>query len=163
MMPTLHKPASATLRNLGALLVAAVSFGVALRAASAPRVRVPALQEPATFKGQAQEDADHKSSGCISCHGTADEPTMHATKTVLLGCTDCHGGNAGPSITPGVAQDSADYTAAKEKAHVQPRDGGLKNRSARSERLYTRWLRESAEYVRFVNPGKLRVAPEPCS
>jgi hypothetical protein len=148
------------LRNLGVLCVVAASFGLALRAGSTPKVR--AAQEPASFQGQTQEDADHKSSGCVSCHGATDEPTMHATKTVLLGCTDCHGGNAGPSVAPGTAQDSADYIAAKERAHVQPRDGGPKNRSARSERLYTRWLRESAEYVRFVNPGDLRVAPETC-
>src|SRR5262249_4021965 len=118
--------------------------------------------EPATFKGQMQEEADRKSGGCISCHGTADEPTMHATKSVLLGCTDCHGGNSTPSVAPGAAQDSAEYLAAKEKAHVQPRDASLRGHNGRPERLYATWLKESAEYVKFVNPGDLRVAPETC-
>src|SRR5262249_31757624 len=30
------------------------------------------------------------------------------------------------------------------------------------ERLYTEWLRESAEYIKFINPGDLRVASETC-
>ncbi len=30
------------------------------------------------------------------------------------------------------------------------------------ERAYTKWLKETPEYVRFVNPGDLRVAPETC-
>src|SRR5262249_48086497 len=132
-----------------------------LRAGSASRARAVA-QDPAPFKGQTQADADLKSSGCISCHGTADEPTMHATKTVLLGCVDCHGGNPGPAIAAGTASEAAEYIAAKEKAHVQPRDASLKSNSGRVERLYTKWLEEPAEYVRFVNPGDLRVAPETC-
>jgi hypothetical protein len=45
---------------------------------------------------------------------------------------------------------------------VQPRDASFKNRSALPERTYTKWLKESAEYVKFVNPGDLRVAPETC-
>ncbi len=38
----------------------------------------------------------------------------------------------------------------------------LADRSANAERMYTQWLKESPEYVRFVNPGDLRVAPETC-
>src|SRR4029077_19620853 len=53
--------------------------------------------------GQSQEEADRKSTGCISCHTQTDEPTMHATGTLRLGCTDCHGGNADARISPGVA------------------------------------------------------------
>jgi len=87
---------------------------------------------------------------------------MHATKTVLLGCTDCHGGDPTPSVTAGTRQDSGEYMAAKEKAHVQPRDASLRSKSGLRERLYTKWLRESAEYVKFVNPGDLRVARETC-
>ena len=126
---------------------------------------IAAVQEAGqggAFRGQTQEDADRKSTGCISCHGTADEPTMHATKTVLLGCTDCHGGNATVGVAAGTAADSAEYNGAKEKAHVQPRDASLKEHSALPERLYTKWLKEPAEYVKFINPGDLRVAPETC-
>jgi hypothetical protein len=112
--------------------------------------------------GQSQEEADRKSAGCISCHTSTDEPTMHPTKTVHLACTDCHGGNSSISASQGLATNSREYTAAKEKAHVQPRDASFKDRSNLPERAYTKWLKESAEYVKFINPGDLRVAPETC-
>ncbi len=121
-----------------------------------------AEEHQALLQGQSQEDADRKSSGCVTCHTSADEPTMHPSKAVHLGCTDCHGGNSTIAIAPGVATNSPDYNAAKEKAHVQPRDVAFKNRSTIPERAYTRWLKEPAEYIKFVNPGDLRVAAETC-
>jgi hypothetical protein len=93
---------------------------------------------------------------------STDEPTMHPTKTVALGCTDCHGGNGSISIAPGTPPNSSEYNAAKEKAHVQPRDTIFKNRSGLPERVYTKWLKESPEFIKFVNPGDLRVAAETC-
>ncbi len=45
---------------------------------------------------------------------------------------------------------------------MQPNDSALAGRSGNQQRLYTKWLRESYEYVRFVNPGDLRVAAETC-
>jgi hypothetical protein len=113
-------------------------------------------------RGQPQEEADRKSAGCITCHTATDEPTMHPSKAVHLGCTDCHGGNSAAAIASGTARNSAEYHAAKEKAHVPPRDPAFKDRSAIPERAYTKWLKESAEYIRFVNPGDLRVAAETC-
>jgi len=87
---------------------------------------------------------------------------MHPTKTVFLACTDCHGGDSSVEVVPGIATTSGEYKSAKERAHVQPRDAIFKNRSAVPERVYTKWLKESYEYVKFVNPGDLRVAPETC-
>jgi len=87
---------------------------------------------------------------------------MHPTKTVFLGCTDCHGGNSSVAVAGGTAPGSPEYNTAKEKAHVQPRDASFKDRSALPERTYTKWLKESPEYVKFVNPGDLRIAPETC-
>ena len=89
--------------------------------------------------------------GCVTCH-KAIEP-MHASGAVRLGCVDCHGGNA--------------TATTKEAAHVQPRHPEIWTRdgkpsSANPERTYTRLLDESAEFVRFINPGDLRVAPETC-
>src|SRR6266851_10391013 len=52
-------------------------------------------QAPATLSSQTQEDADRKSAGCMSCHTQTDQRTMHRSASVRLGCTDCHGGNAG--------------------------------------------------------------------
>jgi len=113
-------------------------------------------------RGQSQEDADRKSAGCITCHTATDEPTMHPSKAVHLGCTDCHGGNSIAAIASGLSPTSPEYAATKEKAHVQPRDLVFKNRSAIPERAYTEWLKEPAEYIKFVNPGDLRVAAENC-
>ncbi|HEX4542221.1 MAG TPA: hypothetical protein VH114_03560 [Candidatus Acidoferrum sp.] len=87
---------------------------------------------------------------------------MHPTKTVHLGCTDCHGGNSSIALAAGAGPNSPEYNSAKEKAHVQPLDAIFRSRSNLPERAYTKWLKESAEYVKFVNPGDLRVAPETC-
>src|SRR5882762_5690370 len=146
-----RQPVLSSLRTLRVLCVSAVSFFLALHASSNPPAR-----------GQSQKEADRKSSGCISCHTSTDEPTMHPTKTVHLGCADCHGGNSSISIAPSAAPNSPEYNSAKQKAHVQPRDPSFKNRSALPERTYTKWLAESAEFIKFVNPGDLRVAPETC-
>jgi hypothetical protein len=87
---------------------------------------------------------------------------MHPTKTVALTCTQCHGGNSSISVSSGVTKNSPEYQSAKQKAHVQPRSAIFRNRSTIPERAYTEWLRESAEYIQFINPGDLRVAPETC-
>ena len=115
-----------------------------------------------SLMSQLQSDADRKSAGCISCHTQTDEPTMHATGTVRLGCTDCHGGNANVRVAAGVTSSSSEYTQARQQAHPQPRNKDLQNRSANPQRLYAEWLKESPEYVRFVNPGDLRIATETC-
>ncbi len=149
-----------SLRGLCVLCFSALSFLLVVYANSASLVH--AKQVPAPIRGQSQEEAASKSSGCISCHSSTDEPTMHPTKTVFLGCTDCHGGNSSIAVAASVAPKSAEYNAAKEKAHVQPRDASFKVRSALPERTYTKWLKESPEFVKFTNPGDLRVAPETC-
>ena len=113
-------------------------------------------------RGQSREAAAQKSAGCMTCHSPVDEATMHPTKTVQLGCTDCHGGNAEASVTAGTSANSPEYAAAKQKAHVQPRDTIFRNRGASAPDVFASWLKESAEYVKFVNPGDLRVAAETC-
>jgi hypothetical protein len=157
-LPRTRKMSS--LRNLCVLCVSALSFLLVLYSDSASKVH--AKQGAPLARGQSQEEAARKSSGCISCHTSTDEPTMHPTKTVFLGCTDCHGGNSSISIVAGTAPNSAEYHTAKEKAHIRPRDASFKDRSALPERTYTKWLKESSEFIKFVNPGDLRVAPETC-
>ncbi len=147
-------------RNLCVLCASALSFLLVLYGASS--AKVAAHQDALGVRGQSPEEAARKSFGCISCHTSTDEPTMHPTKTVFLGCTDCHGGNSSISIAVGMTPNSSEYEAAKEKAHVQPRDPAFKDRSALPELTYTKWLAESPEFVKFVNPGDLRVAPETC-
>src|SRR5437660_1514836 len=155
-----RKFVSSSLRSLCVFWVSALSFLLALHASSKPPARAP--RELASFRDQSQEEADRNFTGCISCHTSTDEPSMHPTKTVRLGCTDCHGGNSSVSVAAGAARNSPEYNSAKEKAHIQPRDASFRNRSNLPERAFTKWLAESAEYIKFVNPGDLRVAPETC-
>src|SRR5689334_534231 len=58
------------------------------------------------------------SEGCISCHAETDSATMHTTETVKITCVDCHGGNGAVVATQGLQAGSADYNAAKARAHV---------------------------------------------
>ena len=131
-------------------------------AASANQNGASTQVQSQSLVNQPQSEADRKNAGCISCHTQTDEATMHATGTVRLACTDCHGGNSGILISTVVKSGSTEYDQAKRAAHPQPRDPGLANRSANPVRAYTQWLKESPEYVRFVNPGDLRVAAESC-
>jgi hypothetical protein len=87
-----------------------------------------------------------KSAGCIACHENVGD--MHAKATVRLGCVDCHGGNAA--------------AATKECAHVLPRFPDAWPGSAKPVRSYTLLNHESPEFIRFVNPGDLRVAHISC-
>lgn len=115
---------------------------------------------------QSQVEADRKSEGCLSCH-TNVEP-MHDSPLVKLACVDCHGGNHEVKLPPGVEKASAEYERVKRQAHVAPRyperwqgaDG--KYSAANPERSYTLLNVESPEFVRFVNPGDLRVVQETC-
>ncbi len=111
---------------------------------------------------QTQADVEQKNAGCISCHVSTDEPTMHPTRTVRLACTDCHGGDSNASLPAGTGEKSATYEQVKRKAHPQPRESQLADSSANEVRPYTKWLRESYGYIRFVNPGDLRVVAQTC-
>jgi hypothetical protein len=137
--------------------MALLSFEGHMRASQAES----SSQKPGLL-GQSQSDVDRKNTGCVSCHTTTDEPSMHPTRTVRLACVDCHGGDATAVAPTGAGTGSAEYEKVKQRAHPQPNDPALANQSANPQRLYTKWLRESYEYVRFVNPGDLRVAAETC-
>ncbi len=112
--------------------------------------------------GDSIEEAQAKSAGCITCHNPMDSPSMHTTGTVRLGCTDCHGGNAQITLPAGVAQGSPQYVEVTRQAHPRPRFAENERTSANPVRAYSNWLKESADYVKFVNPGDLRVAEETC-
>ncbi|MGP0097166.1 MAG: hypothetical protein ACLPHI_09015, partial [Terriglobales bacterium] len=110
--------------------------------------------------GESEQEANAASAGCVSCHVGIEHPNMHAEETVVLGCADCHGGNA--SVMASGARGLAQYEAAKRKAHVQPRLAANAARAGHPVRAYTDWVEESSEFVRFVNPGDLRAAPQTC-
>ncbi|MFM9115212.1 MAG: hypothetical protein ACKOU6_03525, partial [Planctomycetota bacterium] len=104
------------------------------------------LQLAEELMRQSDEDAQRKSWGCKNCHqGVGD---MHSLPTVKLGCIDCHGGDA----------DSPH----KETAHVQPKIPAAWPTSGNPVNSYTLLNHESPEFIRFVNPGDLRVAHIAC-
>ncbi len=95
---------------------------------------------------QTDEQAAAKSSGCLHCHHNVRDP--HMKNTVRLGCTDCHGGDAG--------------TTDRKLAHVAPRYPEAWPSSANPQRSYTLLNHERPEFIRFVNPGDLRIAHISC-
>jgi hypothetical protein len=110
--------------------------------------------------GETEQQAQAASVGCISCHVGIEHPNMHAEETVQLGCADCHGGN--PSITADAARGTPEYAALERKAHVQPRIAANAFHGGNPIRAYTDWIKESPEFVRFANPGDLRIAQQTC-
>jgi hypothetical protein len=86
---------------------------------------------------------------------------MHQASHVVLGCTDCHGGNPARGLT-------------KEQAHVPPRNkefwkptytdqNGVVRTSSANPTNSNVWINhESPEFIRFINPGDLRVAKQAC-
>lgn len=111
-------------------------------------------------RGETPAEERRQSVGCISCHGETDSPTMHTSPAVVIGCADCHGGD--PSVMKVGEPGSKAYLEAENKAHVQPRFPQDADRGGHPKRMYTRWLQESQAWVRFVNPGDLRIARKTC-
>ncbi len=145
--------------------LAAVGFGGAADASEAEKPRhITYPNYPAAPRQQTAEEANAKSAGCLSCHATTDMPSMHSNPAIILGCTDCHGGNAVVALPHGVPKTAPAYRATLDKAHVQPLfpDSWHYPKSANPERSYTLLNRESPEFVRFVNPSDYRVARESC-
>ncbi|HKM90064.1 MAG TPA: multiheme c-type cytochrome [Candidatus Acidoferrales bacterium] len=142
---------------LGFVLAASAGGG---RHAATPGA--PAARSQELTYGQTPEEAERKSAGCKSCHTSEDAPTMHPNARIAIGCTDCHGGSADVSVAAGISATSQQYQDAKHKAHPEPRHRELRDRTGVPPDTYTLWLRESPEYVKFVNPGDLRVAEQTC-
>src|SRR5207247_1281183 len=95
------------------------------------------------------QQAAQKSAGCVECHHNVGD--MHNKPTVRLGCTDCHGGDPTKGVRDG-----------KDAAHVQPLFPESWPTAANPVRTYTLLNHESPEFIRFVNPGDLRIAHISC-
>ncbi|MGC1672923.1 MAG: hypothetical protein WA739_11735 [Candidatus Acidiferrales bacterium] len=151
-------------RGLRRRFLAFFAIATVIAAASllAARSRAQSAAQQPSLLGQSQSEVDRKSAGCVSCHTQTDEPSMHPTRTVRLGCVDCHGGDATVSLPPGVRNATPEYEQLKNRAHPQPDDPALRDVSANPKDLYAKWLHENYAYVRFVNPGDLRVAADTC-
>jgi len=85
---------------LRALILFGLIIGGSASAALADGTPPPAPQK------QTAAEAQLKSAGCMSCHTTTDSLTMHTSPGVILGCADCHGGNAAAFLTPGTPPDT---------------------------------------------------------
>ena len=134
-----------------ALIVSALLLTVAATALASEEeepVERTYVATPAAPAFQSWDDAQAKSSGCVSCHTASDRKTMHANEAVVLGCTDCHGGDAKVVVPAGETYASADaggakirswsatYLGAMERAHVLPRYPDHWPSSANPERSY---------------------------
>ncbi len=155
-------PLRSLLAAIGALAVLGPSSAFAM-GAERGESRTYAKTPPAPERQTAQ-DALAKSLGCVSCHTATDHSTMHINTGVILGCTDCHGGDAHVVKPQSAAPKTAEYRAATDSAHVLPRfpKAWKFPSSANPERSYTLLNREAPEFVRFINPGDYRVAREAC-
>ncbi|MGB1557785.1 MAG: hypothetical protein ACPHCJ_08360, partial [Oceanococcaceae bacterium] len=113
---------------------------------------------------QTREEVRAKSVGCLSCHTKTDQATMHKQPGILIGCTDCHGGSSDVAVPAGAQPGTEAYQTALEQAHVLPTYPGAWNwpSSGNPEHSYALLNKEAPEYIRFVNPGDLRVADEAC-
>ena len=153
---------------LATALICAASTAFDVLARTSASERVAGWPAPANARqsspglGDSLDEAHQKSAGCVGCHNPMDSATMHNTGTVRLGCTDCHGGNAEIGLPAGVARASAEYAEVKKQAHPRPRFAENARSSANPVRTYTQWLKEDAEYIKFINPGDLRVAEQTC-
>jgi len=121
------------------------------------------------------QPAQPKLEGCISCHGLIEPMHKYGTTETLdklkdgkdavgLSCTACHGGNP---VAIKTSNDAKEIERVKKQAHVQPRFPSQwtrngKNTSANPERTNTLLAKESWEFVRFINPGDLRVVSKTC-
>ena len=80
------------LLSLALLLLALPAVSLASDAEK-PVARKYVLAPPAPAT-QTPEEAAAKTHGCLSCHTASDAPSMHKSDAVVLGCADCHGGDA---------------------------------------------------------------------
>ncbi|NOT58657.1 MAG: hypothetical protein HOP19_00355, partial [Acidobacteria bacterium] len=104
-------------------------------------------------------EAEIRSRGCNDCHTGIED--MHSGK-ITIGCVDCHGGDATIRREASLAFKSGTYEQLKEKAHVQPKHKSNWPTSGNPERPNTLTLKEDPAFIRFVNPGDLRVANLSC-
>jgi hypothetical protein len=116
-----------------------------------------AAQETAAQEAPAPNPEGKNSRGCVGCHeGVEPSHASQPSALEVFGCIGCHGGDG---------KELKD----KEKAHgVKSRFPALWKKaraaaeSGNPERTYTLLNREDPRFIRFVNPGDLRIVHETC-
>jgi hypothetical protein len=164
----LMRPVATRVLACAALLLAVVAGVTVFDSASASERKLTErhyTMAPAAPKAQTWVEARAKSDGCMTCHTETDQHTMHANPGVVLGCADCHGGDNSirrAEKGPEAERKHPAYERAMELAHILPRDEHLWQGSRNPEGTYARLNKEHPAFVRFINPGDLRVAREAC-
>jgi len=151
------------------MLLLALWGTTALAAEPNSGVASSGLEQPSSAAKQGRPDIQREenpasSRGCITCHTATDQPTMHASPAVTLGCTDCHGGDAAVAVASGTRPGSVEYRQSVERAHILPRDKKAWRypSSANPSESYTLLNREDPAFIRFVNPSDYRVVDQTC-
>jgi len=174
---TLERPSSATSdERLGRAAAAPVVVPVLWssrtngRSGFAGGARQAPLSEQSPDETNAEiERQINNGNGCLTCH-RPDSLSMHELEKTIS-CVECHGGNAkepwnaqNPSqrVPATLGPDSPEVRERMARAHVQPRRRDIWVSSDNPERAGVASLDESAEFIRFVNPGDLRVAEKVC-
>ncbi|MEM8917914.1 MAG: hypothetical protein AAGE37_03560 [Pseudomonadota bacterium] len=152
------------LAGLGALLLTGAPASLLMAAAKEKPQKIDYSFTPPAPQNQTWDAANVKSAGCQTCHTDSDQKTMHETPAVVLGCVDCHGGDASIKGDNSWGKNSLAYMDALKKAHVLPKypESWHWPSSANPKRSYALLNKESPEFVRFVNPSDYRVAREAC-
>jgi len=146
-----------------------------LASKSAPANRLDLSPRSSIHRQQQTATANPRPEGCVTCHSQIEPMHKYGTTETLdklngdkdavgLTCTACHGGNPVPRKA---SDDPRSIEQIKNEAHVRAkfpdewrRDG--KYTGANPERTASLLARESWEFVRFINPGDLRVAATSC-
>ena len=120
-------------------LLLVVLATVAQASPEEPAVERGWVSAPAAPKSQPAAAADRKSAGCLDCHTRTDQPTMHASPAVVLGCADCHGGDAAVRRSSVILDKTEPYELLLRQAHILPRypEAWAKQGSANPIRSYT--------------------------
>jgi hypothetical protein len=111
---------------------------------------LPPELEGVDLNRQSDNDVAAKTNQCTSCHQGARDP--HYKNTVHLGCMDCHG--SGHEAVPGRTRGCP----------MAPpnRNPDVWRTTANPARSYTVLNHESPEFIRFINPGDLRISHISC-
>ncbi|MBX3278926.1 MAG: hypothetical protein KF868_13055 [Acidobacteria bacterium] len=131
-------------------------LGAAGAASGTPKTGIAVSSDPsddsadnsADAQQQRQARVNPKSAGCIACHTGTESMHHDGDNDLGIGCADCHGGD--PAATT------------KEAGHVKPRFPEIWKSTANPEHLAATWVKESDEFIRFVNPGDFRAADLAC-
>ena len=154
-MPHSSVSSSPSRRPMRALVACLLLVGVpaTLVVCCAAPAKWTAYQKPgpavdadgADWAAMSAAQREERNAGCMGCHPGVGDPHPG---NIEMGCVVCHGGDG--------------RATEKDKAHPTPRHPERWRTPANPERSYALLNDENPSWIRFVNPGDLRVANETC-